>query len=98
MTRALARARLAFMRSYTRRLAHSRSNFGRVAPASPLSETEVNETMLLVLREANVSPEFIYAYQKTGRLMTEENARLLSAEELAEWDAAVDEYRRNSKP
>ena len=54
--------------------------------------------MLLVLREANVRPEIIYAYQKTGRLVTEENAQLLSTEELAEWDAAVDEYRRNSKP
>ena len=53
--------------------------------------------MLLVLREANVRPEIIYAYQKTGRLVTEENSQLLSAEELAEWDAAVDEYRRNSK-
>lgn len=31
--------------------------------------------MLLVLREANVRPEIIYAYQKTGRLVTEENAQ-----------------------
>jgi hypothetical protein len=86
------------MRSYTRQLAHRRRTLGRVAPTRPLSASEVDEAMLLVLREANVRPEILYAYQKTGRLVTEENARLISAEDLAEWDAAVDEYRRNSKP
>ena len=98
MTRAPARVTLARMRSYTQRIPHRRRRTLPVAPARPLSESEVDEAMLLVLREANVRPEIIYAYQKTGRLVTEENAQLLSAEELAEWDAAVDEYRRSSKP
>lgn len=53
--------------------------------------------MLLVLREANIRPEIIYAYEKTGRLVTEENAQLLSADDFAERDAAVDEYGRNPK-
>lgn len=63
----------------------------------PISEEEVDEAMLLVLREAKVRPEIIYAYQKTGRLVTEENAQHLSEEELAEWNAAVDEYRRQAR-
>lgn len=63
----------------------------------PISEEEVDEAMLLVLHEAKVRPEIIYAYQKTGRLLTEENAQHLSEEELAEWDAAVDEYRRQTR-
>lgn len=94
MTRARARTTLALMRSYTHRIAHRRRAVGRAAPATRSSEAEFDEAMLLVLREANVRAEIIYAYQRTGRLVTEENAHLLSAEELAEWDAAVDEYRR----
>lgn len=39
-------------------------------------------------------PEFAYAFEKTGRLVTHFNAHLLADEELAEWDAAVEEYRR----
>ena len=97
MTRTPARVTLAHMRSYTRRIAHRPRTLRAVPPARPLSESEVDEAMLLVLREANVRPEIIYAYQKTGRLVTEENAQLLSTDEIAEWDAAVDEYRRNSK-
>jgi len=85
------------MRSFTQRIARRQRTFGRVAQASPISESEVDEAMLRVLREANVRPEIIYAYQKTGRIVTEETARLLSAEELAEWNAAVDEYRRQHR-
>lgn len=81
------------MRMNTRRVAHQRGIRGRSAPV-PISESEVDEAMLLVLREANVRPEIIYAYQKTGRLVTEENAKLLGEHELAEWNGAVDEYRR----
>jgi len=36
----------------------------------------------------------IYAYKKTGRIVTEENKRLLSEEELDEWNDAIDEYHR----
>ena len=63
----------------------------------PVSEAEVDGVMLAALRDAKVPPEFIYAYQKTHRLVTEENAQHLTDEELAEWDAAVDEYRQQVK-
>lgn len=66
----------------------------RILTGDNISESEVDEAMLLVLREANVRPEIIYAYQKTGRLVTEENAGFLGEHELAEWNGAVDEYRR----
>ena len=32
----------------------------------PVSEAEVDAVMLAALRDAQVRPEFIYAYQKTG--------------------------------
>jgi len=35
---------------------------------------------------------FYYAVEKTGRILTKENEKLLSEKDLAEWDAAVEEY------
>ncbi|MHB8898102.1 MAG: hypothetical protein ACYC6Y_05095 [Thermoguttaceae bacterium] len=34
----------------------------------------------------------IYAFEKTGLLVTEQNEHLLSEKDLAEWEAAIDEY------
>ena len=42
---------------------------------------------------SGVSPSIVYAYQQTGMVVTEDNWSLLSAEELAEWDAALARYR-----
>ena len=50
---------------------------------------------------AGIRPEIIYAHRKTGGLIvTEENQGKLSAEEIAEWEAAIDEYfeKTESKP
>lgn len=44
------------------------------------------------LKEAGVRPEIIYAFEKTGRVVTETNIKNLSKAEIAEWEAAVDEY------
>lgn len=52
------------------------------------TEAMVSETM----RRAGIRPEMIYAFEKTGRLVGESNAHLLTKEEMAEWKAAVDEY------
>src|SRR5271169_3841298 len=42
---------------------------------------------------AGIRPEIIYAHRKTGGLLvTEENQGKLSAEDIAEWEAAIDEY------
>jgi len=40
---------------------------------------------------------FIYAYEKTGRLVTEQNQHLLSEADLDEWDAAIEEYERKHR-
>lgn len=50
--------------------------------------------MLEMMHKANVRPEIIYAFQKTGRLVTEENHKKLSKAELKEWGDAVDEWRK----
>lgn len=66
-------------------------------PGDSALDRKIRDTMLHVLREAKVPPEFIYAFEKTGRLVTAENAKHLNEDELAEWDAAVAEYRGQNK-
>jgi hypothetical protein len=47
---------------------------------------------------AGIRPEIIYAHRKTGGLIvTEENQGKLSAEDIAEWEAAIDEYLEKTK-
>ena len=47
-----------------------------------------------VFRLAGTPPDIVYAAQKTGRIVTVDNQHLLSDEELAEWNAAIEEYPR----
>lgn len=44
------------------------------------------------MREVGVSEALIYAYRKTGRIVTDKNKNLLSDLELQEWDNAIKEY------
>jgi hypothetical protein len=51
------------------------------------------------MKAAGLDPAFIYAYEKTGRLVTEHNQHLLSEADLAEWNAAIEEYEtKHRKP
>jgi hypothetical protein len=53
--------------------------------------------MLKMLAEAGLSPEHLYAVKKTGRIVTRENMQYLTPEDIAEWNAAVQEYEAQSK-
>jgi hypothetical protein len=64
----------------------------------PVSEEELTAAMLEVFRRAGTPGDIVHAFRKTGRLVTEENMHLLSEEELAEWDAAIEEYRSQRRP
>lgn len=44
------------------------------------------------MKKAGINPAIIYAFEKTGRLVTEDNQNLLSDADLDEWQAAIDEY------
>jgi hypothetical protein len=54
------------------------------------------------MKRAGIDPAIIYAYEKTGRLVTEENQHLLPETALNEWQAAIEEYemrhRKSKKP
>jgi hypothetical protein len=62
----------------------------------PATTEELEIVVLDVLKRANVSPELIYAFKKTGRLVTEMNKTKLSKEDIEEWDNAIAEYLRNN--
>jgi hypothetical protein len=44
------------------------------------------------MKAAGLASAFIYAFEKTGLLVTEENKHLFPEKDLAEWDAAIEEY------
>ena len=70
--------------------------------ANALARAEENsEPYSYLLRElvatcvrAGVSPDKIYAVIKTGRILTEDNMKLLTKAEIKEWKDACSEYHR----
>ncbi len=56
----------------------------------PLEHVE-HETVE-AMKKAGLDPAFIYAYEKTGLIVTEDNQHLLSNIDLDEWQAAIEEY------
>ncbi len=60
----------------------------------PLQVEHVEHRLSQHMKAAKLDPVFIYAFERTGLMVTEANSHLLSAEDLAEWEAAVREYCR----
>jgi hypothetical protein len=52
----------------------------------------VEHRMVEDMKRAGLNPAFIYAFEKTGRLVTEQNQHLLPEIALDEWQAAIEEY------
>jgi hypothetical protein len=50
------------------------------------------------MKKAGLNPAFIYAYEKTGLLVTEQNQHLIPEKNLEEWDAAIREYEARHGP
>ena len=48
--------------------------------------------MVEAMKKAGLDPALIYAFEKTGLLVTEENQDLLPDKDVAEWAAAIEEY------
>jgi len=44
------------------------------------------------MRRARLAPELVYAFEKTGLLVTDMNQDLIPEKDLEEWDAAIEEY------
>jgi predicted transcriptional regulator len=53
--------------------------------------------MVAAAIKAGAEPEKIYAMIKTGRMLTTENMKFLSKDDIKEWQDAGEEYRRLAK-
>jgi hypothetical protein len=56
------------------------------------TQTGNKEVVVAAMRNAGVRPAIIYAYEQTGLWITELNRPMQMPENLAAWDAAIDEY------
>jgi hypothetical protein len=64
----------------------------RLYPAE-MTDREMTDAVAKAMKLAKIDPAFIYAFEKTGRLVGEQNRKRLSKADLKEWNAVVDEYR-----
>lgn len=58
----------------------------------PLSVVKIESEVVDAMQRAGLPPAFIYAYQQTGLIVTEENVSLLDDADLAEWNEAIERY------
>lgn len=59
--------------------------------------TRVRRRIRTLLATSGVPPEIIYAFETTGRIVTKQNRRFLTAAERREWDDAIREFRRTTR-
>ena len=58
----------------------------------PIDESTLIKGMVELMTEVGIHPAVIYAYSKTGILLTEANQELMSSDAIAEYEAAYQEY------
>ena len=56
---------------------------------------EATRTMVEAMREAGTDPAYIYAFEKTGLLLTEENRHVMQTKDVEEFEAAMEEYHED---
>lgn len=61
------------------------------ADLGPLEHVE--HDMVEAMKKIGVDPALIYAFEKTGLIVSEENQHLIPDVQMREWEAAVEEYR-----
>ncbi len=57
-----------------------------------LSIEKFDKDVFAAMQAAGVPQQIVYAYKKTGMLLTEERMSTYPADQRAEWEAAIDEY------
>jgi TRAP-type C4-dicarboxylate transport system substrate-binding protein len=56
---------------------------------------KLDQAVIEALVKSGMDPSYIYAYNKTGLLVTTQNWDKLSPEDQAEWNAAINEAENN---
>ncbi len=59
----------------------------------PMSQEKLSRDVVTAMQKAGVSPAHIYAYLKTGMIVTAVNQDLFDDEDMQEWREAIQEYR-----
>jgi hypothetical protein len=52
----------------------------------------VEHHLVEAMKRAGLDPAFIYAFEQTGLLVTEDNQHLIPEQDLQAWQAAVTRY------
>jgi hypothetical protein len=60
----------------------------------PEALEETWRTLLQAAGESGMDPALVYAMNKTGRIVTEQNMQFLTDSDLQEWNDAVEEYHQ----
>ncbi|HUN85970.1 MAG TPA: hypothetical protein VMU48_16445 [Terracidiphilus sp.] len=59
---------------------------------------KMQNEMCDLMAKVGIKPAIIYAYRKTGRILTAENQRYLTKAELKEWESAIREFESLGGP
>lgn len=60
----------------------------------PIDPDKFHRQMMEVFKAAGTPGYLVYAWEKTGLMVSAENEHMLSKKDLREWDAAIEEYWR----
>jgi len=63
----------------------------RQQPLEPLHDRCMRD-IVQAMKQIGVDARIIYATEKTGMIVTEQNVTRLTPDQLAEWHAALDEF------
>jgi hypothetical protein len=55
---------------------------------------DLNNVIELEMLKSGISEEMLYAYRQTGLIIAAENRSSVRPDELARWDLAIDDYRK----
>jgi hypothetical protein len=58
----------------------------------------VEHQIVEAMKRAGLAPALIYAFEQTGRLVTEDNQHLIPEHDLQAWHAAVARYKARPNP
>jgi hypothetical protein len=61
-------------------------------PEDPEKLLEFQAKVVQVMREDGIAPSLIYAFEKTGILLTDDNRHMMPTSHIEEFEAAVEEY------
>ena len=61
------------------------------------NKKRIKQDVLAAMRVAGIPPQLIYAYERTGFLLSKEGYKSLSPEDKAEYDAAITDYYAKNK-